>query len=170
MLRQYPQALIRLCVSISAMCQHESRHPTLLRKPWIVLGYQLQICSHSSSLLLFVRLFIVPVQGIMLHLWPRSSQLPAELDLHPLQEMAGDLQVSHVRGMVPRGDIVVLQDALGVEVVHEPVALEVLIYALDIRNIKRFLDIGVPGRLKFTPEPLASSLFGQLCRASMDIP
>lgn len=59
----------------------------------------------------------------MLHLRSARQQIPAEPLLNELHEMAGHLDMSNIRGMPLRTDIVVLHDARGVEVMHEPLRL-----------------------------------------------
>lgn len=91
----------------------------------------------------------------MLHLAGRL-ELPAQNQPRPLQQMAGHLDVADVRRVVLGVDVVVLQDAVRVEVVHEGPAqvLEVLVHpdnlvlVLDRRLVLRadFLE-GAPLRL-----------------------
>ena len=67
---------------------------------------------------LVIRL-VVPVQSIVLHLGTRGIQRPPKSKLDILNQMARDFDRPDVGRMVERADIVMLQDAGGVEVVHE---------------------------------------------------
>jgi hypothetical protein len=75
---------------------------------------------------------IIPVQRPMMHLRPGGPKLPPKLQLHPLHQMRGNLQVSNIRGMPLRRDIVVLQDPRRVEVMDEPLLLVMLVNSLDL--------------------------------------
>lgn len=55
----------------------------------------------------------------MLHLRPCGVQHPTEHQLDVLHQMARQLDMSNVCGMVQRTDVIVLQDTRGVEVIDE---------------------------------------------------
>ena len=51
-------------------------------------------------------------------------------------------------------DVVVLKDALGAEIMHESVVLEVLADALDLGDVEWGLDVSVVGAGEVAPEGL----------------
>jgi hypothetical protein len=73
-----------------------------------------------------VFLLIVPVRSSRLH-FTRGLKVPPQNQLNPLQQVARNLDMSHIRKMVLGVDIVMLQQTLGGEIVDETTVLEVLI-------------------------------------------
>lgn len=55
-------------------------------------------------------------------LGPSSDQVPPECQLDVLKQVTSDLDRAYVRGMILGADVVVLQDALGAEIVDEGLA------------------------------------------------
>lgn len=55
-------------------------------------------------------------------LGPSGNQVPAESQLDVLKQVTGDLDGADVRGVILGTDVVVLQDALGPEIVDEGLA------------------------------------------------
>ena len=78
----------------------------------------------------------------MLYLGSSGSKLPSKLDLRPLHEMAGNFQMTDIRWMAARRDIIVLENALCVEVMHVPILFEMLVYLLNFGFIDGFLHPG----------------------------
>lgn len=74
----------------------------------------------------------------MLHLTPRIH-IPPQHKLRPLEQVASQLDVSYICGVVLWVDIVVLQDTGCIEIVHEAAVLEVFVDVLG------FLLVGETG-------------------------
>lgn len=51
---------------------------------------------------------IIPIQRIVEHLRPRCPKLPSKFKINILHKMAGDLDISHVRRVPLRPNIIVL--------------------------------------------------------------
>lgn len=90
-----------------------------------------------------ITILVVPVQRVVLDFGSCGSKFPSEFELGPLHQVAGDFDVADVGRVLLRVDVVVLEDALGVEVIHESVVLEMLGHALDLRDVEGGLDVGV---------------------------
>ena len=93
----------------------------------------------------------------MLDLRPRGAEDESEIQLDVLQQMAGEFDVADVGGVVLGVDVVVLQDAGGVEVVHEVLAGvgaagEVLGHAVDLGDEGAALGVGVADGAEAVPE------------------
>ena len=96
----------------------------------------------------------------MLHLRPRLLQYPAKRQLDILHQMTGDLDVSDICRVVKRPNVVVLQDAGGVEVVYKPFSsafvqaavVEISDDILDLMKEARALHPGVADLAEARPE------------------
>lgn len=98
-----------------------------------------QMATSSS-----IALLVIPVQSPMLDLRPCRRKFPSKLDLHPLQKVTRNLDMSNVGGMPLRRDIIVLEDARRVKVMNKFSLLsEMLVDVLDLVHPQRPLDIGI---------------------------
>lgn len=89
-----------------------------------------------------------------LDLRPRRAKHPIELQIHILQQMTRDLDMSHVCRMIQRPDVVVLEDARRVEVVHVARVREVVVDGFDLGEEACALGIGVADGAEARPEGL----------------
>ena len=87
----------------------------------------------------------------MQHLWPRRPHLPPKLDLNPLHEMTSDLDLAHVCRVPLRRNIIMLQDACRVEIVHEFDFLVMLVHGFDLVDVKRSLSVCVSDLAESAP-------------------
>lgn len=80
-----------------------------------------------------IALHIVPIEGPVLHFAARV-QIPPEHEIRPLQQMARNLDVSDIRRVVLRVDVVVSQNAVCVKEVDEPplAVFEVFVDTLNL--------------------------------------
>ena len=97
---------------------------------------------------------IIPIQRMTLDLWPRRPEHPIKRQFHILQQMARDLNMPHIRWMVQRANIIVLQNPRRVEVVHVPGVGEVVVHVLDLREEAGTLCVGVAYGGEAGPERL----------------
>lgn len=86
-------------------------------------------------------------------------KIPPEDQLRPLQQLAGQLDVPDVRGVVLGVDIVVLQHAVRIEVVHKPLVLEMLVDVLELGLIEGGRLVLRSGSREFAPLRLIGQSF-----------
>lgn len=70
----------------------------------------------------------------------KRLEFPSQHHSHPLQQVARQLDVTNIGGVVLGVDIVVLQDSLGIEVVDESLILEMLMNLAMFLLINLILD------------------------------
>lgn len=103
-----------------------------------------------------------PIKRLMLHLRPRLPKLPPKHQLHIHHKLARQLNLAHVRRMILGSDIVVLQNARGVEVVYvagrtfpsgvERAVVEMPHHALDVRRESAVLRVRGADGAEAAPE------------------
>ena len=119
--------------------------------------------SRDRAVTLFhlsVGLLIIPISSSMLHFRPRGSQNPPKPLLNILHEMARKLHMPHVRRMILRADIIVLEDSCRVEIMHEPSGGELLVDGVDFLDKGAALGIGVADGTEAVPEGYQDYLGG----------
>ena len=125
---------------------------------FLLLDFSLSAKSYHPFLPHYsVVLLVIPVKRIVLHLWPSRLENPSKLELDILQQVTRELDMPYVRGMILRPDVVVLQDARRIEVVHKVrvrvvATVEIPVHILDLRDEATALLEGVAHRAEAFPE------------------
>jgi hypothetical protein len=132
------------------------------RRSVLVTRLIIPVKAVSTQSLPYVMAFNIPIKRLMQHLQPRLLQLPPKNQPHVLHQMASQLDMSHIRRMVLRPDIIPLQNPCSIEVVNittltlslrvQRAIIEILNNTFDLWAKSAALNVSCTGGREAAPE------------------